>query len=153
MFRPFHWAIIRSRCELEENYTVCCLHSAYHLTRSWWWTSEKAETCCLSNKFNFHQLTSCVWLHYLPHLIISNTTGMSQLKIILHLLSVLLIYCFDLDFELFFKMCVNLKMKTKGKKTCIIKKNIYIYIYIYIHIWINISVTPIHTSRPANEKK
>jgi len=25
--------------------------------------------------------TSCVWLHYLRHLIISNKTGISQLKI------------------------------------------------------------------------
>jgi len=39
---------------------------------------------CLSNKSSFHHLTSCVWLPYLPHLIISNTTGMSQLKKCIH---------------------------------------------------------------------
>jgi len=32
------------------------------------------------------------------------------------------IYCFDLHFALFLKMCINLKMKTKGKEMCIIKK-------------------------------
>jgi len=47
---------------------------------TWWWPSARAETCCLSNKYSTTFLV-VFWLYYLHQLIISNTTGMSQIKI------------------------------------------------------------------------
>jgi hypothetical protein len=103
MFRPLHWAIIRSQIvswfyntsffwqlsmvTLSTRsrwmiWAICILHcivSSETQFETWWWSGVRDETCCLSNKYSTTLLV-VFWLYYLHHLIISTTTGMSQLK-------------------------------------------------------------------------
>ena len=56
-----------------------CIVSSETQFETWWWPSARAETCCLSNKYSTTLLV-VFWVYYLHHLIVYNTTGMSQLK-------------------------------------------------------------------------
>jgi len=80
MFRPLHWAIIRSR-PVSDGELCSVLFSFWYTSRPDDGRVQKPKHIVSAINLAFHHLTSCVWLHYLPLLIISNTTGMSQLKI------------------------------------------------------------------------
>jgi len=96
MFRPYHWAIIRSRIVIGGDYTVCCLqrdlvecNTLYSLlqllSETWWWPTDRAETCSLINKL-LHHIILVVFNCTTPApLYLSNTTGMLQLKIFISL--------------------------------------------------------------------
>ena len=65
-------------------WAICILHcivSSETQLETWWWPSARAETCCLSNKYSTTLLV-VFWLYCLHLLIVPNTKGMSQLKII-----------------------------------------------------------------------
>ena len=56
-----------------------CIVSSETQFETWWWPSARAETSCFSNKYSTTLLVVFCH-HYVHHLIVSNTTGMSQLK-------------------------------------------------------------------------
>ena len=91
MFRPLHWAIIRSHI-VSQRRLPCSIYITHIIQRNlvgwyglckyytvvssetqyetWWWPSAKAETCCLSNKYST-TLLDVFWLYYL-HLLLAN---------------------------------------------------------------------------------
>jgi hypothetical protein len=69
----------RSRWMIWAMFILHCVVSSETQFETWWWPSARAETYCLSNKCSTTLLV-VYWLYYLYHLIVSNTTGVSQLK-------------------------------------------------------------------------
>jgi len=80
---PKHVVLVISTRSRWMIWAICILHcivSSETQFETWWWPSARAETCCLSNKYSATLLV-VFWLYYPHHLIVSNTRGMSQLKI------------------------------------------------------------------------